>query len=239
MVLECAYSVAYVVTQKYDDTCVPDTAVLRKCNAVHTDLWMLGLRLKALHWQLHGDTPKQLRALRRQSDTAASKFLAQDLVWAWRASVHLRHLPDPTVDWRIWYDLIGDKKLWYMCLEFDFDASRYKAPPPQFVRQAAVDISMRSSVCDLCPADAQRVCKSVGTLAVHKARTHGVSRPEKVYLQKIGCYGSDGTFKSFSCPVCLKKFLLAPKAVAHITDGWSWSTRCAKSLTFAGEIERR
>jgi len=97
---------------------------------------------------------------------------------------------------------------------------------------------MRTYVCELCPHNAQRACKTPGSLAVHKARSHGVERPEKSYLRKCNSYDEDNAFKSFCCEMCGKTFDDAQKAINHIVDGLPFSTKCAKALSLAGKVKR-
>jgi protein-arginine kinase activator protein McsA len=131
---------------------------------------------------------------------------------------------------------ISNKHDWYAALVFEPCHSRHKPPPPLFVPAAEVDAEMRLHVCELCPNHAQRSCKTAAALAVHKARTHSIHRPEKVYLGDLGLLKSDGTFKPFTCPVCKKMFRQLDKAVAHITMTKVGATSCAEELNLRGDV---
>ena len=67
---------------RFDGSCLNDNEVLAQLDLVHSDLWMLSMRLRALHWQLYGDVPYALNGLRRQPDTPAAQQTSDDLVWA-------------------------------------------------------------------------------------------------------------------------------------------------------------
>jgi len=207
--------------ERYDENSVSDAVVLSQVDLLHTDVWMLGLRLRSLHWQLAGDLPLAFTALRKQYDTPAAKQVADDLVWAWEASPLLHHMPDPRLEYKAWVALIIDKEAWHTALlGIQANASRHKTSPPAFVKQGE-PVPEDHFACDQCPVSARRLFASSQALAVHKSKSHSIICPERLVVEDnlVGV--------GFTCKHCKTEFKSTVKAIAHIRDGQIWSTKCA------------